>query len=306
MFKKIIYKISLYIEKFKLLSDITILSATGYLLVKKAFGFSLSGWLLNNALKQNAVDIIVFTAGIIIVLAFIVKVISMVLEKITLKSHSTIEPDQISDCLQVMNDEINSHIIKCRQNPSPKLNKLAEQHSFDVNSRLIVEALAEHIRNSITPIKIKRKDLFISLYTLNKEKDILRYELHYDHKRDLVNTKEIPLKGEDFKGYECIKCMNSKANTIYALNKSMYTKGNDKRHKTVKQYMGCKLAANSDIYGFLNIEFHNYEVFNDEDSMQDFMEENVFPFKLLIEYQYLKKEFFDSFENIDENWRINT
>lgn len=293
-------------NKLILSAEIIILVATGYLLVKKAFGFSVSGWLLNNALKQNAVDVIVLVSATLIVIAFFLKVVSMILGNFSLRSHSSIEPDQISDCIQVMNDEIHSHINKCRRNPSPKLTKLAEQHSFDVNNRLIVEALAEHLRNSIEPINIKRKDLFISLYTFNKDLNILQYELHYDHKRDLINTKEIPLDSSDYQDYECVKCMNSKANTIYAPHKALYTKSHTKRYKTVKQYMGCKLAINDDVFGFLNIEFHNYEVFDDEESMQDFMEENVFPFKLLIEYQYLKKEFFNSFSQIDENWRVSS
>lgn len=287
-------------------SEIIILVATAYLLVKKAFDFSVSGWLLNNALKQDAVDIIVIMSAVLIVFAFLIRVIVLLFENVSLRSHSSVEPDQISDCLLVMNDEILSHISKCKETPSPRVTRLAQQHSFDVNNRLIVEALAEHLRNSIQSIKIKKKDLFISLYSFDEVQKYLRYELHYDHKRDLVSTEIISLSDDGYSQYECVKCMNSKANTIYSLNKKGYTKGHPKRYKTVKQYMGCKLGINGSVFGFLNIEFHNYEIFSDEESMEDFMEENVFPFKLLIEYQYLKKEFFDSFTNFEGNWRVDS
>jgi hypothetical protein len=89
------------------------------------------------------------------------------------------------------------------------------------------------------------------------------------------------------------------------LSKKEYSKGSPKRHKTFQQYMGCKLESNNTIYGFLNIEFHNHDVFVDEAEMQDFMEEIIFPFKLLLEYQYLKAQFFSKFEKLKDNWEVS-
>jgi hypothetical protein len=34
------------------------------------------------------------------------------------------------------------------------------------------------------------------------------------------------------------------------------------------------------------------------------MEDNIFPFKLLFEYQYLKRDFFRKFEMFDKNWEV--
>ena len=68
--------------------------------------------------------------------------------------------------------------------------------------------------------------------------------------------------------------------------------------------MGCKLESNSEVFGFLNIEFHNHHLFMDEDEMQDFMEENIFPFKLLFEYQYLKRDFFNKFEKFEDHFEV--
>jgi len=114
----------------------------------------------------------------------------------------------------------------------------------------------------------------------------------------------IDLEGIEYSQYECVKCMNSSASTSYVIAKEGYARGGSKRYKTVKQYMGCKLETNGYDFGFLNIEFHNQAIFVDEDEMQDFMEENIFPFKLLLEYQYLKKEFFRRFEELDKHWEI--
>ncbi|MFZ5428572.1 MAG: hypothetical protein ACOZEN_16540, partial [Thermodesulfobacteriota bacterium] len=84
-------------------------------------------------------------------------------------------------------------------------------------------------------------------------------------------------------------CMKSFDSTTYMVDRSGYSRGNSKRHKTVQQYMGCKLEADGSVYGFLNIEFHNNSIFATEEEMQDFMENNIFPYKALLEYQFLKK-----------------
>lgn len=288
-----------------LFTDSIVLVASGYLVFKKVFGFSVSGWLLNNAFQQPLVTVYVYLSAVILIIAIVVKIAALVFKYFPAISQSSATPEQISECLQVMNHEIVGHIDKCKSGNFPNISKLNEQHSFDVNIRLITEALAEHIRSSINTIKIKRKDVFISLYSFADDTNALTYELHYDHKRDLIKSKKITLTDDRFSAYECVKCLKSSDSTAYAISKDKYSKGSPKRHKTFSQYMGCKLEANHSVFGFLNIEFHNHEVFVDEDGMQDFMEEIIFPFKLLYEYQYLKAEFFSTFKQLHDNWEIN-
>lgn len=287
----------------KIFSDVVLLSASAYLMAKKGFGFSISGWLLNNALHQNGVNAYVYISGVVLLVALLIKVMAILFENFPPMKHGTVEPEEISDCIQSMNMEILGHITKCNNGPTD-ITLLSEQHSFDVNLRLITEALAEHIRKSIESIKIKRKDLFISVYRYDKEANLLMYELHFDHKRDLVKSKEINLSSDKFKDYESVKCFLSDNSTSYVLEKEKYSHGSSKRYKTIQHYLGCKLETNGKVSGFLNIEFHNNPVFADEEAMQDFMEENIFPFKLLLEYQYLKHEFFQKFSNFEEHWRV--
>lgn len=305
---KILYtKTSKFIlgHKVTAFTEVVIIGASGYLLVKKAFGLSISGWLLNNALHQSGVNVYVYTSGIILITAILLKVLSLIFVHFPAIKHATVAPEEISECLQVMNKEISNHIVKCDSKDTPNLRKIRDQHSFDVNTRLVAESLAEHIRKSISVINVKRKDVFISLYSYNNQSRSLTYELHYDPRRDLVQSKVIPLDEEKYAAYECVKCMRSSASTSYVLNRKKYARGNVKRHKTIEQYMGCKVETNGFTYGFLNIEFHNNSVFIDEEEMQDFMEENIFPFKLLLEYQYLKRAFFQRFEEYEKYWRVS-
>lgn len=287
----------------RIFSDIVLLSASSYLMVKKGFGFSISGWLLNNALHQNAVNTYVLISVVVLLAAVLIKLMAILFENFPPMKHGIVEPEEISDCLQSMNMEIFGHIAKCNNGPID-ITQLSDQHSFDVNLRLITEALAEHIRKSIDSIKVKRKDLFISIYRYDEKANFLIYELHFDHKRDLVKSKEIDLTSDKFKNYESVKCFLSDNSTSYVLEKKEYSQGSSKRYKTIQHYLGCKLETNGKVSGFLNVEFHNNPVFIDEESMQDFMEEHIFPFKLLLEYQYLKHDFFQKFSSFDEHWRV--
>jgi len=287
----------------KLYTDVVLLVASGYLMLKKGFDFSISGWLLNNVLHQSGVNVYIISSAIILIISLIFKLLSIIFERFPPIKHSAVEPEEISDCISVMNKEILGHIKKCCIEPVD-ITRLNEQHSFEVNMRVITDALAEHIRKSINSIVIKRKDLFISVYRYEQSNEKLIYELHYDHKRDLVKSREINIDDTKFKNYECVKCFTENKNTIYVHNKKSYAKGGSKRYKTIQHYLGCKLETNGEVVGFLNIEFHNHSIFSDEEAMQDFMEENIYTFKLLYEYQYLKHEFFNKFCNFEKNWRV--
>lgn len=290
-------------KKNKLFTDIVLLLASGYLLVKKVFTFSISGWLLQNYLNQGGVNLYIYISGGLLITALCLKFVAVIFEAFPPSKHLSVEPDEITACLQNMNNEISAHLAKC-ETEQPFVNRLSEQHSFDINLRLITESLVEHVKKSLNGIKIKKRDLFVSLYALNEESQTLEYLLHFDQKRDLVRTKSIPLNGDAFEKYESVKCLLSNSTACVVLEKRHYEKGLPKRYKTLQHYIGLKLELNGATFGFLNIEFHNNPLFTDEDTMTEFMEENIFPFKLLFEYQFLKRDFFKQFEEFNNNWRV--
>ncbi|GGE34994.1 hypothetical protein GCM10007421_05920 [Halopseudomonas oceani] len=119
-----------------------------------------------------------------------------------------------------------------------------------------------------------------------------------------METKSISLNSEKYQEYESVKCLRSNNTTACVLDKKRYAKGASKRHKTIEHYIGCKLSSEHKVFAFLNIEFHNSAIFPEESDMQDFLEEHVYPFKLLLEYQFLKKEFFSHLKSLDEYRRV--
>lgn len=275
-------------KKVKAIVDVVILLATSYLMFKKLFDVSVSRWLAAHVFQQQVVGVYEWIAGLVLAVAIIFKLLELLLEYFPANETKNIEPREISDCLQAINKEITGHLNRCVNDKPVNVRRLCDQHTFDLNIRLVVSALAEHIRGCCDKIKIKSKDVFISLYSSDGNGS-LSYVCHYDPKRDGVKSKIISLSDPAFADYECVKCMKSFDSTTYMVDRSGYSRGNSKRHKTVQQYMGCKLEADGSVYGFLNIEFHNNSIFATEEEMQDFMENNIFPYKALLEYQFLKK-----------------
>jgi len=292
-------------KKLFLFSDLTLFFSGAYLLLKKFSSVSISAWLKSNALHSTGISIYEYTVGVIVAIAILVKALKIIFDQFPPIKYTNVEPDSISECLSVINVEITKHIQNLNQSEAPEIRRLHEQHAFDINIRLIVDAMSEHLLKTIQHENIdKKKDIFISLYSFNEDEKTLKYELHHNPKRDLIASKEIDLTLDKYLEYASTKCLQSTATTAYAFRQSEYCKGHENRHRTVKQYMGCKLEGGGKVYGFLNIEFHNHEIFVDKDTMKTFMEENVFPFKLLLEYQYLKKEFFISFKEYENNWKV--
>ena len=292
-------------KKTRLYTDLIILLASFYLMLKKGFGFSVSDWLLENAFQQPLVNLYVIISAVLLACASVSKVIILYFDYFPVLSRSFVEPDELSDCLHRMNSEICEHLDKCSNSEPENIKSIYEQHGYKINLALVAGSLAENIRKSIQNIKIKKKDLFISLYSYDDHHAELEYILHYDPKRDLVESKRINLNADKYSDYESVKCMKSKNTTAYVLNgKQNYAKGTSKRHKSIQHYLGCKLYSGDELYGFLNVEFHNNPVFSDEEEMRDFMEEHIYPFKLLLEYQFLKKEFFYSLKDFESNWRV--
>jgi hypothetical protein len=286
-------------KRIRLVSDVVFLVATSYLMLRKLTEFSLTGWLINNAFQQPLINAFVLLAVIIIVICIMIKITTIYFDTFPPLNHGLVEPDEISNCLFRINSEISDHLQKCNGTNGLEMRSICDQHGFKVNAALVVDSMAEHIRKSIKSIQVKRKDLFISLYYVNDESGCLEYMLHYDSKRDLVESKSINLSAKKFEGYESVKCIKSSNTTAYVLNKRDYVKGASKRNKTIEHYIGCKITSEQRVFAFLNIEFHNNAIFPDELAMQDFLEEHVYPFKLLLEYQFLKKEFFSHLKNLD-------
>jgi hypothetical protein len=276
-------------------------AAAGYLMLKKATDWALSDALNKHLLNEAGIKFYVWTVGIILFLAILTKLATMLFEVFPVLKFKDIEPAEISQALHRINSEITDHIRKWeKEEKTSQLKNLKEQHCFSLNIRNLSDYLATHIKRAIVPVQIKNKDIFISLYLYDKSKNLLTYELHYDPKRDLVETRAIDLKDRQYENYICVKCINSNQKTAYVLKKEDYKKGHSKRYKTFKQYMGCKIENDDNLFGFLNIEFHNHDVFKHEEEMEDFMEKNVFPFKLLFEYQFLKKSFFNQLHELKE------
>lgn len=287
----------------ELVADVTLLVASSYLIVQRTTNFAVSDWLLEHLLKQNAVSWYLIIVALSLGIAVAVKAACLIVKRFPASQYAAQEPEKIATCIRLINDEVAKHVSRCVAHQPIRVTALANEHAFDVNLRSIVHCLADHIIATVK-VGLKRRDVFISVYTFEEEHSQLKYELHFDPRRDLIKSRTIRLDDGKYAEYESVKCLNGTAATSYVASRGKYTKGQAKRHKTVKQYMGCRLEHEGMLFGFLSIEFHRVAPFTDELEMESFMEEHVFPFRLLLEYQYLKSEFFRRFSRLAESQQV--
>ena len=132
-------------------------------MLRELTGFSISRWLFDNVLHQNGVNLFVQISIVLLFIGVASKIFSIVMEQFPPKQFEMVEPEELMGCLSTMNRKMFGLVNRSSSEPID-LTRLKDHQSFQVNMRLITQALAEHIRKSIQLIKIKQKDLFISLY----------------------------------------------------------------------------------------------------------------------------------------------
>ncbi len=207
------------------------------------------------------------------------------------------EPERISECILNINQEIKRHLMEFEADPETATSSFTKSHNFDVNVAHVVGSLASHLKQAFAHLKIRNRDIFISIYKIRsfeleeQNYDVLEYITHWDPQRDAVFSKHVETQNAKFKGYECVKAISQNTATVTLLDCSKYKKSKNSRG-TIKHYVGLQLQHHDRTLGFMNIEFHNKQFFADETQMLDFVEKEILAFKYLIEYQFLKKRFF--------------
>ena len=242
-------------------------------------------------------------ALIVIAYASAIKLINLVIEQIPAASVKTQQPDNVAECALNINNEIKRHISELSSEKRNASHTFLQSHNFETNVSHTLSRLAEHLKNAFPHIKIKNRDIFISIY---KEQNFsnptvsglrLLYQAHWDANRDTVFSTEIPLDERTFAKYECVKAIKAKRKSTIIFNCDSYLKTKNKRGK-ISHYVGLHLEIDGETLGFMNIEFHNHTYFQDYDKMTEFIEKEILVFKYIIEYQFLKRRFLTAIHDI--------
>jgi hypothetical protein len=271
--------------------------------IQKVAGLSLST-LLHNLLSPAGFYWVKVAAITGIIYASVVKLITHFMDSHPPLSTKTQEPERISECALVINDEIKRHLRDIISNPKASSQTFLKSHNFDVNVAHVVSSLADHLKRAFSHLKVRNRDIFISVYQLEHleskmpPSQSLIYLTHWEPSRDVVFSKKIEPNRREFKTYECVKAINEGKSSVIKWNCSDYAKSKNSRGK-IKHYIGFKFEFDGAILGFMNIEFHNTQLFLEEEKMLDFVEKEIIAFKYLVEYQFLKRRFFCA---VNENW----
>lgn len=274
----------------------TLTAAGLYLPIKRATGFSLSAW-VNTIFHAQASSYIVYFLVMILVYSSLAKLFLLAVEVWPASPVTKVEPEGLAMCMLKINQEIEKHMEMINNGTNHVLPSLLNAHSFDLNVRLVVQSLAEHIVACVKSKKFRKRDIFISVYQIpefhekNNTREKLIYMTHCPENRDNVTTKDIDLLGENHGDFYCVRCIREGQTCFIRKNCSDYAKGKGKRKKFIKHYIGFALKANDMLLGFVNIEFHE-NCFDSDEDLESFAETNLMAYKFLIEYQFLKRAFF--------------
>jgi len=274
-----------------------------YITIQKIGNFSL-GNLLQEWFTANGYNWIKNFATIGIIYASIVKFITYFIDVNPPLAVKTQEPERISECALVINEEIKRHIRDIIENPKQSAQTFIKSHSFDINIAHVVSSLADHLKRAYSHRKIRNRDIFISVYQVenfeakSSAPQHLIYLTHWNPSRDVVFSKRIDLNKKEHRSYECVKAIYEGKSSVIKWDCTNYTKSKNSRGK-IKHYVGFKFEFDGIVLGFMNIEFHNTVIFFEEEKMLDFVEKEIIAFKYLVEYQFLKRKFFAI---VNEKW----
>jgi hypothetical protein len=288
-------------------ADMSLAVLGGYVVARNGLGIHISdmvpGWLLQPLLKYG----LLYVAFGVLIVALVVKVVVCYLDHYANGKTIHVDPYEMAICISTINDELSEHLER-RAGQVVPIGGLLGQHKFKRNIVKIVASLANHIQRSCSEISDVRRDVFISVYsfesTAAKPEGLLKYICHYDPIRAVVLSKEMDLSDRKYKDYECVKCISANQSAAYLIDGSEYAIGHSERCKTIKHYLGCRLEICEQTCGFLTIEFHNNVIFNSTDELAHFLENHVYSFKALLEYQFLKRAFLATLRDFSTYWRI--
>lgn len=171
--------------------------------------------------------------------------------------------------------------------------------------------MAKAIKTFLDEQRLTSRKVFISIYESAwlETQDVsdhgtLTWVCQYPKKQTDVGTKIIETETEhsDFAGSTVYRA-DKKVCIFNAKRDSSYLIDGVDRRKTIRHYIGIPISILGKCHGVANVEFHKKDVFTSEDEMASFYNQHLAPFRVLLEYQLLKKIFF---RRLYEKWIDNS
>lgn len=278
----------------RLITNVIFLVLGFYISIQKFFNFHLYTY-FDGTFTHGGWQGVKYFALTVLVAACLIKLASTYYEIFPEGAKKAQEPERIAQCLLRINDEIKEHLAGFNAVSAANCKDFDRYHHFQDNVRMILGNMADHIMRAFPGLKeLRERDIFLSLFEYRKGTDsgYLDYLCHWKPNRDSVFSPQIRLLSPVFKKYECVKAITEGRNAIVKWDCSDYVKGS--KRGQIQHYVGLRIEIRGETLGFLNIEFHNRNFFEDEQNMTIFVENELIAFKYLIEYQFLKKHFFSS------------
>jgi len=275
-------------KRFEFCVEIIVYTLGSYLLLQRIFGISLSAG-VETVFREEFVHTILgvskFFAGGIGLIALVFKGWFMYRDKVGSRQFENLSPSRLSEILIALKHNTDKVISRLRASKCCCQSNLESSFEVVPYCGIIANALIEYTIAGFRSDKLKRKDLFISLYLSDDPESPkkLNYLYHADSSRFSVHSKQIVIDDPAFGDYECVRAIKKNQDIALRFDCSEFRHPNSRRHETLIHYIGIPIRSADGVMGFLNMEFHNQKVFDSEAAMVRFAEEHFLPFQLLLE-----------------------
>ena len=228
-------------KKHSLFVNGIVVAVATYATLQKTLGVSVGAY-AQSILQPAAYCYLKVILLAIVIYTCLAKIAWLILESYPASLTKTQEPEKINECVLVINEEIKRHIKEIDHNKVEAAKTFVKSHNFNVNIAHIVSCLADHLKRAFPTLRVRNRDIFISVYEYNDQRNTLDYITHWNPSRDAVFSKTIEVSNLQFRSYECVKCINSNNVTSLKWNCFDYAKTNNNRGN-IKHYIGFKIES---------------------------------------------------------------
>jgi len=291
-------------------SRLILLGFSSYLAAQKLFGFSLRDLVFGLSDKEidlHSISSLYYPAYALFALAVAREVI-LVLWSNKVRRIKEVDSEDATPtaCLCATNQEIENYIKQVSQ-PDIIRQQFRNFHNYAEGVDLITSSMGNAIKLFFDEQKLEKRKTFISVYESawletfdESDYPTLTWVCQYPRRQMDVGTKIIQTL-DQHASFACSTVFREdKKVCIFDAKKddAFLSDGVDRR-KSIRHYIGIPVSILGKCHGVVNIEFHKKEVFNSEDEMVAFYNQHLAPFRVLLEYQLLKKIFF---RKLYEKW----
>jgi len=269
--------------------EIVVFSLPFYFLVRPHLnGYTIS-WILSQVVTPLGSQILKF---LVILYAAIANIIlfyrDRYLKAEPIKDDST-SRRQLERVFETINREIEEHAESLKDDKFSLTESFVKYQAYRQNIKIVFLCLLDVFISFFKHLEVSANTFHFSFYEYRESK------LHFVERLDTSGQEPNCLDIGD-RSFCCFKAIETKEFKCYPKATGNYVKGTERRN-SVEQFYCIPIKLKDNVLGVINIEIHGKKIFSNKMEMIDFYKSHLLTFSFAIQYQCLKRMFFEILDN---------